>query len=73
MFEHRPARGRTATDVMGDAMLPGRTLWLLILGLAAIGAGYLLLAAQRLSWGPLLLVAGYCVLLPLFIWRLFRE
>ncbi len=47
--------------------------WLLGLGVAAIAAGYLLLAAQRLSWGPLLLVAGYCVILPMFIWRLFRQ
>lgn len=46
---------------------------LLVLGLVAIGAGYVLLADQRLSWGPLLLVAGYCVLLPWFIWRLFRQ
>jgi len=48
-------------------------LWLLIIGLGAIGAGYWLLAAQRLSMGPLLLVGGYCVVLPLFIWRLFRQ
>ncbi|MDD5719103.1 MAG: hypothetical protein RBT60_07230 [Candidatus Krumholzibacteria bacterium] len=48
-------------------------LWLLIVGLLAIVAGYVLLAAQRLSWGPSLLVAGYCVVLPLFIWRLFRQ
>ncbi|HOX25040.1 MAG TPA: hypothetical protein PLL30_04675 [Candidatus Krumholzibacteria bacterium] len=49
-----------------------RHLWLLALGVAAIVAGYILLAGRHLSWGPLLLVAGYCVALPLFIWRLFR-
>jgi hypothetical protein len=50
-----------------------RQYWILLLGLAAIGLGYVLLDAQRLSWGPLLLVGGYCVALPLFIWRQFRS
>ena len=47
--------------------------WLLILALVCIAAGYLLLSAQRLSWGPLLLVLGYCVLLPLFLWVTFQR
>jgi hypothetical protein len=47
--------------------------WLLGLAIASVAAGYVLLAVGRLSWGPLLLVAGYCVLLPLFIWRQFRD
>ena len=46
---------------------------ILLLGLLAIAAGYLLLSAGRLSWGPLLLVGGYCVALPVSIWRLFRT
>lgn len=41
--------------------------------LAAVLAGYGALAAGRLSIGPLLLVGGYCVLLPLFLWRSFRR
>jgi hypothetical protein len=41
--------------------------------LAVVAAGYLLLTAGRLSLGPLLLVAGYCVLLPVFLWRSYRR
>ncbi len=50
-----------------------RNSWLLIVGVVAIAVGYVMLADQRLSWGPLLLVAGYCVAFPAFIWRLFRR
>lgn len=50
-----------------------RLLWLPGLGLLTITAGYLLLAAGRLSWGPSLLVVGYCVILPLAIWLFFRQ
>ena len=48
-------------------------LWILAAGLGSIIAGYLFLAAQHLSWGPLLLVGGYCVLLPVYVWRRFRQ
>lgn len=50
-----------------------RNNWLLAVGLVAIVAGYVFLAGNRLSLGPLLLVAGYCVALPLHIWWLFRR
>jgi len=50
-----------------------RNTWLLGLGMLMIIIGYIALADQRLSWGPGLLVAGYCVVLPVFIWRLFRR
>lgn len=50
-----------------------RQFWILLLGLVAIAAGYVFLTEQRLSLGPLLLVGGYCVALPVFIWRLFRR
>lgn len=50
-----------------------RNAWSLLLGLVAILLGYVLLAGGRLSWGPLLLVIGYCVALPLFVWRRFRA
>jgi hypothetical protein len=46
---------------------------LLVAALAAIVLGYVLLDAGRLSWGPLLLVGGYCVLLPFFLWTSFRK
>ncbi|MFO7609773.1 MAG: hypothetical protein R6X35_11365 [Candidatus Krumholzibacteriia bacterium] len=47
--------------------------WMLWAAVAAIVAGYGALAAGRLSVGPLLLVGGYCILLPLFLWRSFRR
>lgn len=50
-----------------------RNNWLLVAGILAIAAGYVLLEENRLSLGPLLLVAGYCIALPLFVWRLFRR
>ena len=50
-----------------------RRTWMLWAAVAAILLGYLALAAGRLSIGPLLLVGGYCVLLPFFLWRSFRR
>jgi hypothetical protein len=50
-----------------------RTLWLLLVGLAAIAVGYVLLARVELTAGPLLLVAGYCLALPVFVWMQFRR
>ncbi len=50
-----------------------RHIWILLFGVIAITLGYVLLSAERLSLGPLLLVGGYCVALPIFIWRLFRT
>ena len=50
-----------------------RKTYLLWAALAAIAAGFATLEAGRLSVGPVLLVTGYCVLLPLFIWRSFRR
>ncbi|MFO7654436.1 MAG: hypothetical protein R6X25_11520 [Candidatus Krumholzibacteriia bacterium] len=46
---------------------------LLVAALLAIVVGYLLLAAQRLSAGPLLLVLGYCILFPTYLWLAFRR
>ncbi|MBU2502072.1 MAG: hypothetical protein ABIK96_05425 [bacterium] len=50
-----------------------RKTWLLWASLAAILMGYLALAGGSLSAGPLLLVGGYCVMLPFFLWRSFRN
>ena len=50
-----------------------RRFWLLWTALGAIAAGFLMLAARSLSLAPLLLVGGYCVLLPFFLWRSFRR
>lgn len=38
---------------------------LFIAGLAAITAGYVFLAMNDITFAPLLLVLGYCVLVPL--------
>ncbi len=50
-----------------------RKTTILWLALAFIAIGFLSLNAGKLSLGPLLLVGGYCVLLPFFIWRSFRK
>lgn len=50
-----------------------RRIWILAVALGAIVVGYVALTAGRLSLGPALLVLGYCLLLPLYLWRSFRE
>jgi len=50
-----------------------RRNWLLVAALTAIVLGYVLLDLGRLSLGPLLLVGGYCVLLPFYLWTGFRR
>ena len=45
---------------------PAKFRWKLFIGgLAAITAGYIFLAASDITIAPLLLVLGYCVLIPL--------
>ena len=46
---------------------------LLWISLVMIVVGFVALKAGMLSVGPILLVAGYCVGMPLFIWRAFRN
>lgn len=50
-----------------------RKNWLLVAGAAAILMGFAFLAGGALSLGPLLLVAGYCLALPVYLWRNFRD
>jgi len=50
-----------------------KKFWLLLAALCAIGLGFGALAGGKLSFGPLLLVGGYCVLLPFFLWRSFQK
>ena len=45
----------------------------LILGFATIAAGYALLAGGDITVAPLLLVLGYCILVPLFLLRSFLR
>ena len=57
----------------GDPVRLLKDYWLLWAGLCAIILGFLTLEAGRLTLGPLFLVGGYCVLLPFFLWRSFRN
>ena len=46
----------------------------LVAGLAAIVVGFVLLARfESLSLAPILLVGGYCVLIPLHLWTRYRA
>jgi len=44
----------------------------LITGLAAIIAGYFALNTGDIVWAPALLVVGYCVLIPIYLYSSFR-
>ena len=49
-----------------DASAPRKFRWKLFgIGLAAIVLGFVLLAMNNITIAPLLLVLGYCVLVPL--------
>jgi hypothetical protein len=50
-----------------------KKFWLLWTSLTAVVLGYFTLAAGMLTVGPVLLVLGYCVLLPFFLWRSFQD
>jgi hypothetical protein len=47
--------------------------WLLAVSVLAVVIGFIFLDAGNLTIAPLLLVAGYCVLLPLYLWLSFRR
>ncbi len=49
----------------GSLVLGERNVWLLMAGIVVILLGYLLLERGSISAAPLLLVLGYCVLIPL--------
>ena len=54
----------TATESVTPA--PRRFRWKMFgIGMAAIVLGYVLLAINNITIAPLLLVLGYCVLVPL--------
>jgi len=50
-----------------------KKFWLLWTSLGAVILGFITLAGGMLTVGPVLLVLGYCVLLPFFLWRSFRD
>jgi len=57
----RDASGRPGARIRWER----RNVTLLAAGLGAILVGYLLLSQGSMTAAPLLLVAGYCVLVPL--------
>ncbi|MEN8007235.1 MAG: hypothetical protein ABFS42_09485 [Candidatus Krumholzibacteriota bacterium] len=50
-----------------------KKFWLLWAALGAVVLGFVTLSAGMLTIGPVLLVLGYCILLPFFLWRSFQE
>jgi len=50
-----------------------KKFWLLWTSLIAVVLGFVTLATGMLTVGPILLVLGYCVLLPFFLWRSFQD
>lgn len=60
----RPMTAKTSVDPATPA--PRRFRWKLFgLGLVAIVVGFVLLSFNNITIAPLLLVLGYCVLVPL--------
>jgi hypothetical protein len=56
-----------SSEAQRPALFPRRNLVLLAAAVAVLGAGYAVLSAGHASAASVLLVVGYCVLLPLGI------
>ena len=48
-------------------MIPVRNIVIIVVGLAMIGLGFFYLARGSITLAPFLLVAGYCLVIPLGI------
>jgi len=60
--------GRKAREVASDSLrFSARSYWLFGAGFAAIVVGYALLSTGSITAAPILLVAGYCALVPVAI------
>jgi uncharacterized membrane protein HdeD (DUF308 family) len=57
----------------GSLVLGKRNVWLMMIGIVVILLGYLLLGRGSISIAPLLLVLGYCVVVPLSIMLWVRQ
>jgi uncharacterized membrane protein HdeD (DUF308 family) len=57
----------------GSLVLGKRNVWLLTAGIVVILLGYLLLGRGSTSFAPVLLVLGYCVMVPLSIMLWVRQ
>lgn len=51
----------------GSSVIAAKNLVVLIVGVVLIGAGFVFLARGSITLAPLLLVAGYCVAIPIGI------
>lgn len=57
---------KTKPSLENDAPAPRKFRWKLFgIGVAAIVLGYVLLGVNNITIAPVLLVLGYCVLVPL--------
>jgi uncharacterized membrane protein HdeD (DUF308 family) len=59
--------GTQAARVRPNIQFKGKNWGLLAAGIVTIIAGYVLLSKGSITYAPLLLVAGYCVLIPIAI------
>jgi hypothetical protein len=60
--------GRKAKEARDDSIrFSARSYWLFGAGFAAIVVGYAFLSKGSITVAPILLVAGYCALVPLAI------
>ena len=65
---NKKAKARTRRRDRGSQVVLGqRNVLLLIAGLVVVTIGYLLLGKGSLTAAPVLLVVGYCVMIPLSI------
>ncbi|MEW5702042.1 MAG: hypothetical protein AB1792_07430 [Candidatus Zixiibacteriota bacterium] len=63
-----PGRGRTAQKKKpGGLPFTKRNYYIFLAGLAVIVLGYLALSQGSITLAPILLVVGYCVILPVAI------
>ena len=72
-FIVQPIRYEAEAFNEGYTMELVKKFWLLWTALGAVVLGFITLAAGMLTIGPIMLVLGYCVLLPFFLWRSFQE
>jgi hypothetical protein len=60
--------GRKAREARSDVIgFSARSYWLFAAGFVAIIVGYVMLSKGSITLAPILLVAGYCALVPLAI------
>jgi len=64
----KSSAGRKARETANNSLrFSARSYWLFGAGFAAIVVGYALLSRGSITAAPILLVAGYCALVPLAI------